>query len=61
MSDLEAVLTNIEPNLDAAYERALLRIRSVSTDLAYAEECRACAKGRKSTGLKSIRPSGWSI
>ena len=45
MSDLEAVLTNIEPNLDAAYERALLRVRSVSTDLAYAEECRACAKG----------------
>jgi len=34
MSDLEAVLTNIETNLDAAYERrfALLRIRSISTD-----------------------------
>jgi acetylornithine deacetylase/succinyl-diaminopimelate desuccinylase-like protein len=45
MSDLEAVLANIESNLDAAYERlfALLRIRSISTDPAYAEECRACA------------------
>ena len=45
MSDLEAVLANIESNLDAAYERlfALLRIRSISTDQAYAEECRACA------------------
>ena len=34
MSDLEAVLANIESNLDAAYERlfALLRIRSISTD-----------------------------
>ena len=34
MSDLEAVLTNIETNLDAAYERlfALLCNRSVSTD-----------------------------
>jgi acetylornithine deacetylase/succinyl-diaminopimelate desuccinylase-like protein len=45
MSDLEAVLANIESNLDAAYERlfALLRIRSISTDQAYAEQCRACA------------------
>ncbi|HLG79535.1 MAG TPA: M20/M25/M40 family metallo-hydrolase [Bradyrhizobium sp.] len=45
MSDLDAVLANIESNLDAAYERlfALLRIRSISTDPAYAEECRACA------------------
>jgi acetylornithine deacetylase/succinyl-diaminopimelate desuccinylase-like protein len=45
MSDLEAVLANIESNLDAAYERlfALFRIRSISTDPAYAGECRACA------------------
>jgi hypothetical protein len=34
MSDLEAVLTNIESNLHGAYERqvTLLRIRSISTD-----------------------------
>ena len=45
MPDLEEVLANIESNLDAAYERlfALLRIRSISTDPAYVEECRACA------------------
>jgi acetylornithine deacetylase/succinyl-diaminopimelate desuccinylase-like protein len=45
MSDLEAVLANIESTLDAAYERlfALLRIRSISTDPAYVQECRASA------------------
>ena len=44
MSDLEAVLANIESNLDAAHERlsAPLRIRSISIDPAYAQECRAC-------------------
>ena len=45
MSDLEAVLANIESNLDAACARLfeLLRIRSISTDPAYAKDCRACA------------------
>ena len=45
MSDLEAVLANIESNLDSACERLfeLLRIRSISTDPAYAKDCRACA------------------
>jgi hypothetical protein len=43
MSDLEAVLANIETNLDAAYERlfALLRIRSISTDRPTQKQCRA--------------------
>src|SRR5664279_1695194 len=45
MSQLEAVLAHIDSDLDAALERlfALLRIRSISTDPAYAAECRACA------------------
>ena len=36
---------HIDANLDAALERlfALLRIKSISTDPAYAGECRACA------------------
>jgi acetylornithine deacetylase/succinyl-diaminopimelate desuccinylase-like protein len=45
MSDLDAVLAHIDGDLNAAIERlfALLRIRSISTDPAYAAECRACA------------------
>ncbi|HMR33610.1 MAG TPA: M20/M25/M40 family metallo-hydrolase [Geminicoccaceae bacterium] len=46
MSDLEAVLARIEADADAALDRllTLLRIRSISTDPAYAGECRACAE-----------------
>ena len=46
MEKLDAVLANIDANMDAALERlfTLLRIRSISTDPAYAAECRACAE-----------------
>jgi acetylornithine deacetylase/succinyl-diaminopimelate desuccinylase-like protein len=42
---LERVLARADANMEAALERlfALLRIRSISTDPAYAAECRACA------------------
>lgn len=45
MSDLDAVLSHVDGDLEAALERlfVLLRIRSISTDPAYAAECRACA------------------
>ena len=45
MSDLNSVLAHIDRDVDAALERLfeLLRIRSISTDPAYAAECRACA------------------
>ena len=43
MSELEAVLAHIDADLDGALERlfALLRIRSISTDPAFAKDCRA--------------------
>ncbi len=46
MSELDAVLARIEADAEAALERllTLLRIRSISTDPAYADECRACAE-----------------
>jgi acetylornithine deacetylase/succinyl-diaminopimelate desuccinylase-like protein len=46
MSELDAVLAYIETNLEKAVARlfALLRIRSISTDLHYAADCRACAE-----------------
>ena len=46
MSQLDAVLSRIDADLDAALERlfALLRIKSISTDPAYAADCRACAE-----------------
>ncbi|MDN3568967.1 M20/M25/M40 family metallo-hydrolase [Paeniroseomonas aquatica] len=45
MSRLDDVLARIDGDLEPALERlfALLRIRSISTDPAYAGECRACA------------------
>jgi acetylornithine deacetylase/succinyl-diaminopimelate desuccinylase-like protein len=45
VSKLDTVLQNIDDGLDAALDRlfALLRIRSISTDPAYAADCRACA------------------
>jgi acetylornithine deacetylase/succinyl-diaminopimelate desuccinylase-like protein len=45
MSQIEAVLANVDANLDAALERlfALIRIKSISTDPAYAAECQANA------------------
>ncbi|WP_137124289.1 M20/M25/M40 family metallo-hydrolase [Roseomonas sp. HF4] len=45
MDTLNAVLARIDADADAALERlfALLRIRSISTDPAYAAECKACA------------------
>lgn len=45
MADLEKVLTYVDANTDAALERllAVLKIKSISTDPAYAAECRACA------------------
>ena len=44
-SDLDRVLDRIDGDIDGALERlfAVLRIRSVSTDPAYAKECKACA------------------
>ena len=46
MSQLDAVLARIDSDLDAALERlfALLRIKSISTDPAFAADCRACAE-----------------
>jgi acetylornithine deacetylase/succinyl-diaminopimelate desuccinylase-like protein len=46
MSDLDKVLDAIDADLDAALERlfATLRLKSISTDPAYAAETRACAE-----------------
>ena len=46
MSSVDKVLAQADANMDAALERlfATLRIRSISTDPAYAAECRACAE-----------------
>ena len=46
MSDLDKVLATIDADLDAALERlfATLRLKSISTDPAYAAETRACAE-----------------
>jgi len=46
MSDLDKVLATIDADMDAALERlfATLRLRSISTDPAYAAETRACAE-----------------
>ena len=46
MSDLDKVLAQVDADLDAALDRlfTVLRIRSISTDPAYAAECRACAE-----------------
>jgi acetylornithine deacetylase/succinyl-diaminopimelate desuccinylase-like protein len=45
MSQLDTVLSRIDADLDAALERLfeLLRIKSISTDPAFAADCRACA------------------
>jgi acetylornithine deacetylase/succinyl-diaminopimelate desuccinylase-like protein len=45
-SQLDAVLSRIDADLDAALERLfeLLRIKSISTDPAFAADCRACAE-----------------
>jgi acetylornithine deacetylase/succinyl-diaminopimelate desuccinylase-like protein len=46
MNDLDKVLDHIDATRDEALERlmAVLRIKSISTDPAYAEACRACAE-----------------
>ena len=46
MSDLDRVLAHIDADLDAALERLFvtLRLKSISTDPAYAAESRACAE-----------------
>jgi len=46
MSDLDKVLAHIDGDFDNALARLFetLRIRSISTDPAYAAECRACAE-----------------
>src|SRR3954452_12646730 len=46
MSKLDDVLARIDADLEPALERLsdLLRIRSISTDPAYAQECRTCAE-----------------
>lgn len=55
MSELDQVLSHIDADLDPAIERlfALLRIRSISTDPAFAAECRACAEWH-AADLRSI-------
>ena len=55
MSQLDAVLAHIEADLNPALERLfeLLRVKSISTDPAYASECRACAEWHVAD-LKSI-------
>jgi acetylornithine deacetylase/succinyl-diaminopimelate desuccinylase-like protein len=46
MSDLDRVLAHVDADLDAAVARLFetLRIRSISTDPAFAAECRSCAE-----------------
>jgi acetylornithine deacetylase/succinyl-diaminopimelate desuccinylase-like protein len=46
MSELDRVLARIDHDLEAALERlfAVLRIKSISTDPAFAADCRACAE-----------------
>jgi acetylornithine deacetylase/succinyl-diaminopimelate desuccinylase-like protein len=46
MSDLDAVLARVDADLDAAVDRLFetLRIKSISTDPAYAADTRACAE-----------------
>ena len=46
MSHLDAVLARIDADLDASLERLFdfLRIQSISTDRAYASECRKAAE-----------------
>ena len=55
MSDLDKVLAHIDGDLDAALARlfAVLRIKSISTDPAYAEECRKNAEWH-AADLRSI-------
>src|SRR5215470_17955435 len=46
MNTLDAVLDHIDHDLEASLERlfALLRIKSISTDPAYKDQCRAAAE-----------------
>ncbi|MGZ8387401.1 MAG: M20/M25/M40 family metallo-hydrolase [Rhodoplanes sp.] len=55
MTPLDAVLARIDADLDASLERlfALLRIQSISTDLAYQGQCRAAAE-HVAADLRSI-------
>ena len=55
MTKLDDVLSNVDANLDAALERlfAILRIKSISTDPAYAAECMSNAEWHVAD-LKSI-------
>ena len=65
MSQLDAVLHRIDRDLDASLDRlfTLLRIQSISTDPAYAAQCRAAADhvaaDLKSLGFTTeVRPTG---
>jgi acetylornithine deacetylase/succinyl-diaminopimelate desuccinylase-like protein len=55
MSELDAVLAHIDDDLDNALQRlfATLKIRSISTDPAFADDCRACAEWH-AADLRSI-------
>jgi acetylornithine deacetylase/succinyl-diaminopimelate desuccinylase-like protein len=55
MSDLNAVLAHVDAHVDDALNRLLelLRIKSISTDPAYAKDCQACADWH-AADLKSI-------
>ena len=55
MSDIDKVLARIDQDLDAALDRlfAVLRIKSISTDPAYAKECQANAEWH-AADLRSI-------
>lgn len=64
MSQLDHVLAHIDANLDAALDRlfAVIRIKSISTDPAYAAECQANAEWHvadlKSLGFEAaVRPT----
>ena len=64
-SDLNAVLAHIDANIDASLERlfALVRIKSISADPAFAGDCKAAAdhlaKDIASLGFATdVRPTG---
>jgi hypothetical protein len=59
---LPAVLDHIDANIDASLERlfALLRIKSISADPAFSEDCKIAAEISRRSALQPtcVRPAG---